>query len=125
MTFPATSTNGGTIVEGTTDGTFIYTPAVDFAGPTDTFTYTLTDGNGVTNTGTVTINLSNIVWYVNSAAAPATAGRTIRSTRLNAAATPSGSTHIIYVHSGGATHAGEPGDGRQPDAARAGRGVHA
>ena len=40
-----------------TDGTFTYTPNVGFAGLTDTFTYTLTDGNGVTNTGTVTINL--------------------------------------------------------------------
>src|SRR5262249_28286087 len=51
VVFAATSTNLGTIVEGATDGSFIYTPAPNFAGASDTFTYTLTDGNGVTNTG--------------------------------------------------------------------------
>jgi large repetitive protein len=106
VTFPATSTNGGTIVEGTADGTFTYTPAVAFAGPTDTFTYTLTDGNGVTNTGTVTINLSNVVWYVNSAGGAGDGRSHSPFNTLNAAATPSGSTHIIYVHSGGATTTG-------------------
>ena len=89
-----------------TDGTFIYTPALNFGGPTDTFTYTLTDGNGVTNTGTVTINLSNIVWYVNSSGGAGDGRSHNPFNTLNAAATPSGSTHIIYVHSGGATTTG-------------------
>ena len=106
VAFPATSTNGGTILEGSGDGTFIYTPGVAFAGPTDTFTYTLTDGNGVTNTGTVTINLSNVVWYVNSAGGAGDGRSHSPFNTLNAAATPSGSTHIIYVHSGGATTTG-------------------
>ena len=58
----------GTIVEGPTDGTFTYTPNLGFAGPSDSFTYTLTDGNaGAPTPRTVTINLSNLVWYVNSA----------------------------------------------------------
>jgi len=106
VTFPATSTNGGTIAEGTGDGTFTYTPAVAFAGPTDTFTYTLTDGNGVTNTGLVTINLSNVVWYVNSAGGAGDGRSHNPFNTLSAAVTPSGSTHIIYVHSGGATTTG-------------------
>jgi large repetitive protein len=106
VTFPATSTNGGTIVEGTGDGTFTYTPTVAFAGPTDTFTYTLTDGNGVTNTGLVTINLSNVVWYVNSAGGAGDGRSHNPFNTLSVAATPSGSTHIIYVHSGGATTTG-------------------
>ena len=106
VTFPATSTNGGTIVEGTTDGTFIYTPALNFGGPSDTFTYTLTDANGVTNIGTVTINLSNIVWYVNGSGGAGDGRSHSPFNTLNAAATPSGSTHIIYVHSGGATTTG-------------------
>ena len=106
VTFPGTSTNGGTIAEGTTDGTFLYTPALNFGGPTDTFTYTLTDGNGVTNTGTVTINLSNIVWYVNGSGGAGDGRSHSPFNTLNAAATPSGSTHIIYVHSGGATTTG-------------------
>ena len=58
VTFPATSTERRRSSKAPTDGTFTYTPTVDFAGPSDTFTYTLTDGNGVTNTGTVTINLT-------------------------------------------------------------------
>jgi hypothetical protein len=94
----------GAVVEGTTDGTFIYTPNLNFGGPTDTFTYTLTDGNGVTNTGTVTINLSNIVWYVNSAAGAGDGRSNTPFNTLAAAATPSGSGSYIYVHTGtGAT----------------------
>ena len=125
VTFPATSTNGGTIVEGTADGTFIYTPAVAFAGPTDTFTYTLTDGNGVTNTGTVTINLSNVVWYVNSAAGAGDGRSHNPFNTLNAAATPSGvDAHHLRALRRRHDH-GEPGDGREPDPARAGRDVHA
>src|SRR6185295_3462109 len=58
-------TNGG--VSMNSNGTFIYTPNVGFAGPSDAFTYTLTDGNGITNTASVTISLSQLVWYVNSA----------------------------------------------------------
>jgi hypothetical protein len=50
-------------------GAFIYTPAVGYSGP-DTFTYTITDGNGVTSApATVTITLGQVVWYVNGAGA--------------------------------------------------------
>lgn len=105
VSFPATSPNGA-IVEGSTDGTFTYTPNVAFAGPSDSFTYTLTDGNGVTNTGTVTINLSNMVWYVNSGGGAGDGRSHNPFNTLSAAATPSGSTHIIYVHTGGATTTG-------------------
>lgn len=90
------------------NGAFVYTPNVNFAGPTDSFTYTLTDGNGVTNTGTVTIAIANIVWYVNSAAGAGGDGRSHSPfNSLASAALPSGSTHVIYVHTGGAT---TPGD---------------
>ena len=50
----ANPTNGAVTLN--PDGTFTYTPNVNFAGPSDSFTYTLTDGNGATNTATVTIN---------------------------------------------------------------------
>ena len=66
----------------------------------------MTDGNLVTNTGTVTITLSNIVWYVNSSGGAGDGRSHSPFNTLNAAATPSGSTHIIYVHSGGATTTG-------------------
>jgi len=105
VTFPATSPNGA-IVEGATDGTFTYTPNLNFAGPSDSFTYTLTDGNGVTNTGTVTINLSGLVWYVNSAGGAGDGRSHNPFNTLNAAATPSATGSFIYVHSGGATTSG-------------------
>jgi hypothetical protein len=106
ITFPATSSNG-IIVEGATDGTFIYTPNVGFAGPTDVFTYTLTDGNGVTNTGTVTMNLSNLVWYVNSAGANGDGRSHNPFNTLASAATASAANSFVYIHTGGAT---TPGD---------------
>ncbi len=58
--------NGGTVTLAT-DGSFTYDPPVGFTG-TDTFTYTATDGVK-TDTGTVSITLTERVWYVNSAAA--------------------------------------------------------
>ena len=117
-----TSANGGTIAEGATDGSFLYTPAAGFAGSSDTFTYTLTDGNGVTNTATVTINLSNRVWYVNSANVVNGDGRSHSPfNNLNNAQTPSLAGTSIYVHTGGATHSRQPRDGRELDAAGSGR----
>jgi len=44
-------------VEVNLDGTITYTPAFDFQG-TDTFTYTIADGNGGVTTGTVTVVVS-------------------------------------------------------------------
>jgi hypothetical protein len=105
VSFPATSSNG-TIAEGTTDGTFIYTPNLSFAGPSDSFTYTLTDGNGVTNTGTVTISLSNLVWYVNSSGGNGDGRSHNPFNTLASASTASGAGSIVYVHTGGATTPG-------------------
>jgi VCBS repeat-containing protein len=47
------------------DGSFLYTPALDFVG-TDSFTYRVTDAGGFTDTATVTIN----VLALNSAPVP-------------------------------------------------------
>jgi large repetitive protein len=96
----------GSVAEGGTDGTFIYTPNLNFAGPSDSFTYTLTDGNGVTNTGTVTINLSNLVWYVNSSGGNGDGRSHNPFNTLASAATASAANSYIYVHSGGATTPG-------------------
>jgi hypothetical protein len=106
VTFPASSTNGGSIAEGTTDGTFLYTPPANFAGASDTFSYTLTDGNGVTNTATVTINFLNRVWYVNNSGANGDGRSNSPFNNLNNAQAPSLVGDIIYVHTGTGTTAG-------------------
>jgi VCBS repeat-containing protein len=41
------------------DGSFSYTPAANFNG-TDSFTYTVSDGNGGTTTGTVSVNVAAV-----------------------------------------------------------------
>ena len=47
--------NGTTVIN--PDGGFTYTPAADFSGA-DTFQYTASDGNGGSNTATVTVAVS-------------------------------------------------------------------
>ncbi len=53
------------------DGSFTYTPNAGFAG-TETFNYTMTDGNPVgggvptTDVATVTISVSNMIWFVDN-----------------------------------------------------------
>jgi hypothetical protein len=96
----------GTVAEGPTDGTFTYTPNVNFAGPTDTFSYTLTDGNGVTNSATVTINLTGLVWYVNNSGGNGDGRSHAPFNTLANAAAPSATGSIIYVHSGVGTTPG-------------------
>lgn len=54
--FDATSMHGGTVTSNN-DGTFNFTPALNFNG-TDTFNYTVSDGS-LTDIGTVTITVSN------------------------------------------------------------------
>ncbi len=54
----ALTTNGGHITLNA-DGSFTYTPSADNKTGTDSFTYTLKDGFGGTDTAIVTINLTN------------------------------------------------------------------
>ena len=48
----------GTLVLGA-DGRVVYTPVANFNGP-DSFTYTVSDGNGGTDTGTVTVTVAAV-----------------------------------------------------------------
>ena len=48
----------GTLVLGA-DGSFTYTPNADFTG-TDSFTYTVSDGNGGSDTGTVVLTIDDV-----------------------------------------------------------------
>ena len=83
-----------------TNGTFLYTPPAGFAGPSDTFTYTLTDGNGVTDTAVVTINLSGVVWFVNAASGAGDGRSHSPFNSMTAASTGAQPGQTIYVHQG-------------------------
>jgi Ca2+-binding RTX toxin-like protein len=54
-----TSAQGGTVVL-LENGDFIYTPATDFFG-SDSFSYTLNDGNGGNSVGSVTITVNEVI----------------------------------------------------------------
>lgn len=82
------------------NGTFVYTPNAGFGGPSDTFVYTLTDGNGVTNSAPVTIGLSTVVWYVNNSGAAGDGRSHSPFNTLSAVAAPSQPTDTIFVHTG-------------------------
>lgn len=62
---PATSVNGGNVALAA-DGSFTYNPPPGFEG-SDSFTYTLTNSEG-SNNATVSITVSGMIWFVNSAA---------------------------------------------------------
>jgi len=72
--FAGTSAQGGQVTATTGDGSFQYNPAPGFEGP-DSFTYTVTDGTGKTDTATVNITVSGMIWFVNAAAGAGGDGR--------------------------------------------------
>jgi len=99
-----TAPTSGTLTLNANTGTFTYLPNAGFSG-TDSFTYTLTDTAGLTDTGTVTINVVvSKVWYVKN---NATAGGLGRSTdpfdTLAGAQTASGINDTIYIFAGDGT----------------------
>lgn len=72
---PGTASTANGSVTMNSDGSFSYTPNVAFRGPSDSFTYTLANGSGFTDTATVTISVNGLIWFVNAAAAPGGDGR--------------------------------------------------
>jgi len=67
--FDATSANGGNVGVGV-NGNFTYNPPAGFSG-TDTFTYTVNDGESNTNTAIVSITVGQVVWFIdNNAGGP-------------------------------------------------------
>ena len=59
LTATVTDTTDNGLLTLSSDGTFTYTPDEDFAG-VDTFDYEVSDGNGGTDTATVTINVTAV-----------------------------------------------------------------
>jgi uncharacterized repeat protein (TIGR01451 family) len=105
--------NGATTAGGTVtlnaNGTFIYTPQAGDLNVADTFTYTVTEPDGKTDTATVTINIANaLVWYVKNDAAAGGLGRSGDPfDTLVEAQTASAANDIIYVFAGNGLTTGQ------------------
>jgi uncharacterized repeat protein (TIGR01451 family) len=99
-------TNGVLVSFNTTTGAFSYQPNAGFTG-TDTFTYTLRNSANasLTDTATVSINVSNKVWYVDSTRAAEGTGTSSSPLKsfasLNTAASDvDGDGDTIYIKGG-------------------------
>jgi hypothetical protein len=108
-TFSTTNSGSVTIAS---DGTFVYTPPVASAAvpaASDTFTYTITSDTGGTGTptqatGTVTLNITNRVWYVDNTNGGTADGRSNTPfNTLAAAQAASFTSDYIYIYTGSGT----------------------
>jgi large repetitive protein len=96
--FDATSFNGGTVAMNP-NGSFSYLPPTGYTG-SDTFNYTITDGIA-TATATVTVVISNRVWYVSATAVGTQTGRSSEPfATLAQAQTASAINDFIHVRPG-------------------------
>jgi hypothetical protein len=104
----ATNDGGQVVVEA--DGDFTYTPAAGTSctDTSDFFDYTVADGAGTpaTDTGRVTITLSECVWYVSNSAAGNAGTAAAPFDTLAQAETASAANHTIYVLDGDDTTTG-------------------
>ena len=107
--FDATSAQGGDVSVDGASGAFTYRPKAGFTG-TDSFHYTVTDTHGKSATGTITINVSNMVWYVQNNASGAHDGRSgspFNTLASAESAAGSAAGDIIYVFKGDGTNTGQ------------------
>ena len=80
--FAGTGSQGGQVTSSTTDGAFAYNPPAGFTG-NDTFTYTVTDAAGKTDSATVQVSVGDgaggttggLIWFVDDSAAAGGDGR--------------------------------------------------
>jgi len=106
--FSHTNPANGTLVSfDNNTGKFSYLPNANFTGA-DTFTYTLKDAGGLTDTATVTINVTSRVWYVKNNTIAGGLGRsTDPFDTLAEAQTASSANDTIYIYQGDGTTAGQ------------------
>jgi Bacterial Ig domain/Bacterial cadherin-like domain/Cadherin-like len=89
------------------NGTFTYVPPAGFTG-VDSFTYRITDPEGLSDTGVVFINVKHKVWYVKNNQAAGGLGRsTDPFDTLAEAETASAAGDTIYVFEGDTTTLGQ------------------
>ena len=60
VSFDANTTQAGTVTVNVANNELTYTPAVNFSGPTDTFTYQVTDSIDSSAVGTVTVTVNAV-----------------------------------------------------------------
>ncbi|KAA3663384.1 MAG: DUF11 domain-containing protein, partial [Chloroflexi bacterium] len=70
---PSTSANGGNVAVAS-DGSFTYNPPAGFEG-TDTFSYTVQDSDGNQDPATVSISVSDVIWFIDNSAGGGGDGR--------------------------------------------------
>ena len=89
-------------------GDFSYEPPVGFAGPSDSFTYTVDSSEGGSATATATIDFTGSrVWYVNDASAAPGAGTSAAPfTSLGAASAALGQGDVVYLYGGDSAYGG-------------------
>src|SRR5690606_17271651 len=103
----ATMTTGGGSVTMDSDGEFEYIPLTGYTGE-DSFTYTIDNGFGVPSTATVTITISDIIYFMDDQADAGGDGsldspfKTIAE--HNAAMMPTGS--YLFIKDNGASYSG-------------------
>jgi uncharacterized repeat protein (TIGR01451 family) len=105
---PSTSAQGGNVAVNP-DGSFSYNPPAGFEGA-DSFTYTVTDAGGQSDTATATFTVSGMVWFVDNSAAAGGDGRLTSPFNalapLSGASDPDDPGDIIFVHQGGGSYGG-------------------
>ena len=89
---------GGTVIINA-NGTFLYTPPLGFTGGQDSFTYTMNNGL----TATVTIDVLEMIWYVDNTAEGGTGQSHAPFENLWDAESASGPGHVIFVRQGDGT----------------------
>lgn len=64
---PATGTTGQSgAFQVFADGSFTYAPPAGFTAGNDTFTYTITDGADTSASATVTVGVSDLIWFIDN-----------------------------------------------------------